>query len=91
MIRLHPNDNVVVARVDVAIGTAFEGDGGERITAKSQVTAGYKIATRKILKGQPILKYSVTVGFAHVDIEPVHCCAARWPATSAIRIWPPRW
>lgn len=71
VIRLHPNDNVVVARVDVPIGMTFETDvPGERITSKSQVTAGYKIATKKILKGQPILKYSVTVGFAHVDIEP---------------------
>lgn len=71
VIRLHPNDNIVVARVDVPIGLTFETDvAGERITSKSQVTAGYKIATRKILKGQPILKYSVTVGFAHVDIEP---------------------
>ena len=32
--------------------------------------AGYKIASKKIIKGEPILKYSVTVGFANVDIEP---------------------
>jgi altronate hydrolase len=71
VIRLHPNDNVVVARVDVPLGMSFETDvPGERITSKAQVTAGYKIATKKILKGKPILKYSVTVGFAHVDIEP---------------------
>ena len=70
VIRLHPNDNVGVARVDVPIGTAFESESGERITSRAQVTAGYKIATRKIPKGQPILKYNVTVGFAHVDIEP---------------------
>jgi altronate hydrolase len=71
VIRLHPNDNVVVARVNVPIGLSFETDvPGELITSKAQVTAGYKIATKKILKGQPILKYSVTVGFAHVDIEP---------------------
>ncbi len=71
VIRLHPNDNVVVARVNVPIGQSFETDvPGEHITSKSQVTAGYKIATKKILKGQPILKYNVTVGFAHVDIEP---------------------
>jgi altronate hydrolase len=65
-IRLHPNDNVVVARVDVAIGTPVP---GENFSARSQVPAGYKIAARKILKGEPILKYSVTVGFAHTGIE----------------------
>ena len=67
VIRLHPNDNVVVARVDVAIGTVIP---LENFTSRSQVPAGYKIAARKILKGEPILKYSVTVGFANVDIEP---------------------
>ncbi len=71
VIRLHPNDNVVVARVDVPLGLVFETDiQGERITSRSQVSAGYKIATKKIAKGEPILKYNVTVGFAHVDIEP---------------------
>lgn len=66
IIRLHPNDNVVVARVDVAIGTPVP---SENFTCRSQVTAGYKIAARKIRKGEPILKYSVTVGFANMDIE----------------------
>ena len=67
IIRLHPNDNVVVARIDVPIGTAVP---SENFTSRSQVPAGYKIAARKILKGDPILKYSVTVGFANTDIEP---------------------
>jgi len=67
VIRLHPNDNVVVARVEVGIGTQVV---GENFTSRSQVPAGYKIAARKILKGEPILKYSVTIGFASTDIEP---------------------
>lgn len=67
VIRLHHNDNIVVARVDVAIGTEVL---GENFTSRSQVPAGYKIAAKKIYKGEPILKYSVTVGFANVDIEP---------------------
>ncbi len=66
IIRLHPNDNVVVARVDIAMGAKIP---SEHMTSRSQVTAGYKIAARKILKGEPILKYSVTVGFASTDIE----------------------
>ncbi|MEI6470981.1 MAG: UxaA family hydrolase, partial [Betaproteobacteria bacterium] len=66
IIRLHPNDNVVVARIDVAIGTQVP---SEHFTSKSQVSAGYKIAAKKISKGEPILKYNVTVGFANVDIE----------------------
>lgn len=67
VIRLHPDDNVVVARLDVPIGLQVP---GENFTSRSQVPAGYKIAARRIRKGEPILKYSVTVGFANVDIEP---------------------
>lgn len=66
VIRLHADDNVVVARVDVAIGTALPDEG---CSSRSQVPAGYKIAARRIVRGEPIVKYSVTVGFASVDIE----------------------
>jgi altronate hydrolase len=66
VIRLHPNDNVVVARVDVGIGAEVP---SEHFTSRSQVPAGYKIAARAIKKGEAILKYNVTVGFANVDIE----------------------
>ena len=67
IIRLHPNDNIVVARVDVAIGTPVP---SENMSIRSQVPAGYKIAAKKITVGQPILKYNVIVGFANTDIEP---------------------
>jgi altronate hydrolase len=67
VIRLHPGDNIVVARVDVPIGTAVP---AENFTSRSQVPAGYKIAARRIAKGEPILKYNITVGFANTDIEP---------------------
>lgn len=67
IIRLHPDDNIVVARVDVGIGTVIESEG---ITSRSQVTAGYKIASEHILKGAPVRKYNVVIGFAAADIEP---------------------
>lgn len=67
IIRLHPNDNIVVARIDVAIGTPVP---SENISIRSQVPAGYKIAAKKITAGEPILKYNVIVGFANTDIEP---------------------
>jgi altronate hydrolase len=65
VIRLHPGDNTVVARIDVAAGTAVQGEG---FTAREKVPAGYKIAARDLRKGEPILKYNVTVGFAASDI-----------------------
>src|SRR5690606_3430022 len=65
VIRLHPDDNIVVARVDVPIGVEVP---SENFTTRSQVPAGYKIACRAIRKDEPIRKYNVTVGFASTDI-----------------------
>jgi altronate hydrolase len=64
-IRLHPDDNVVVARTDIAIGTRLSAD---ELASRSQVPAGHKIAARAIRKGEPIRKYAVTIGFAATDI-----------------------
>src|ERR1044072_4113654 len=66
-IRLHENDNVVIARTDLGIGAKLEREG---LTLRSQVQAGHKIAARAITKGEPILKYNVTIGFANTDIAP---------------------
>jgi altronate hydrolase len=65
VIRLHPGDNVVVARTDLLEGTQFSSDG---IVARQNVPAGYKIAAVDIPKGAPISKYNVTVGFAAKDL-----------------------
>ena len=67
VIRLHPNDNVVVARTEVGIGVAIPSEG---ITSRSQVPSGHKIAARLIKAGEPILKYNVCIGFAATDIAP---------------------
>lgn len=67
VIRLHPDDNVVIARVDIGLGTAIPSEG---LSSRSQAPAGYKIASRLIRKGEPIRKYAVTIGFAAADISP---------------------
>ncbi len=67
VIRLHPKDNVVVARTDVGLGEAIA---SENVTSMSQVQAGYKIATRRITAGEPVLKYNTVIGFAAKDIAP---------------------
>jgi altronate hydrolase len=67
VIRLHSRDNVVVARTDIAIGEPIP---GENLVSRSQVPAGYKVATRPIAKGEPILKYNIVIGFAASEITP---------------------
>ncbi|MDR5907829.1 altronate dehydratase family protein [Franzmannia qiaohouensis] len=65
-IRLHPSDNVVVARQEVALGMALA---EEKVTSRAQIPAGYKLATREIQQGEAILKYNVPIGFASRDIS----------------------
>ena len=65
-IRLHPNDNVVVARMDILPGTTIEGDVG----TLGRVPPGHKILTRAVKKGEPLRKYNQIIGFATEDMTP---------------------
>jgi len=68
-IRLHPRDNVVVARVPVSVGTTIAGEGPDgRLAAQHDVPAGHKLATTDIPAGTAIRKYDVVIGFAGEDI-----------------------
>jgi altronate hydrolase len=64
-IRLNSADNVVVARTKLEAGASI---GGHNAVAREHVPAGYKVAIRDIAKGEPILKYNVTIGFAAEDL-----------------------
>src|SRR5580693_8623880 len=64
-IRLHPADNVVVARMDILLGTAVEGE----VAAATRVPPGHKILTRAVKKGEPLRKYNQIIGFAADDLE----------------------
>ena len=61
LIQLHHNDNVLVAKVPLAIGQEATGFG---IRVKAQVPAGHKIALRDIAAGERVLKYNTEIGVA---------------------------
>ena len=64
-IRLHPADNVLVARTEIQVGTTLP----ERdVVVRDLVPPGYKVAVRDLVKGERVLKYNVTVGFASTDV-----------------------
>ena len=65
-VRLHANDNVVTARVDILPNTGVT---GEDIAAAARIPAGHKMATRPIARGEPIVKYNQIIGFAKADIQ----------------------
>ena len=74
-IRLHPNDNVVVARIDILPGTPVENG----IAAAALIPAGHKMLTRAVKKGEALRKYNQIIGFATEDIAPgahihIHNC-----------------
>ncbi|MBO0662865.1 altronate dehydratase family protein [Jiella sp. MQZ9-1] len=66
-IRLHPDDNVVVARrrIEPETDGAIEG-----IAPKTAIMRGHKMAVRAIAAGTPALKYGQIIGFATRDIAP---------------------
>src|SRR6187397_1704215 len=63
-IRLHANDNVVVARMDILPNTKVEDD----VSTLSRVPPGHKILTRAVKKGEPLRKYNQIIGFATDDL-----------------------
>ncbi|MCA3184541.1 MAG: altronate dehydratase [Cupriavidus sp.] len=72
VIRLHANDNVLIARGDLTLGQHL-GDLGVRVRA--QVPAGHKIAARAIARGEQVRKYDTVIGVSDRDIaagEHVH-------------------
>ncbi len=67
LIRLHGNDNVLVAKRPLALG---ENLNQWQIKVRAQVPAGHKIAATSIAKGARILKYNTEIGVAIRDIAP---------------------
>jgi altronate hydrolase len=66
-IRLHANDDVVIARAQLVGGTQLL---DEKVTVSGLVPPGHKVATRAIPKGAPVKRYNQVIGFASRDIAP---------------------
>jgi altronate hydrolase len=69
-VRLHPLDDVLIARVQLLGGTRLDG-----VTVKGLVPAGHKVAARALAIGEPIRRYNQIIGFASQAIatgEHVH-------------------
>ncbi|MGE5169150.1 MAG: UxaA family hydrolase, partial [Rudaea sp.] len=66
-IRLHPADDVVIARQQLVGGTALI---DEKVTVAGLVPPGHKVATRAIAAGAPVRRYNQIIGFASRDIAP---------------------
>lgn len=67
LIRLHPDDNILVTKTALDLGQALPDFG---LRARAQVPAGHKIASQRIAAGEPVRKYNAVIGVAARDIEP---------------------
>lgn len=65
VIRLSPDDNVVVAVDQIAQGASAAG-----VTASERVPRGHKMAVAPIAKDQPVKKFGQIIGFASRPIAP---------------------
>jgi altronate hydrolase len=75
VIRLHPEDSVVIARATLLPGAPV----GDNVLATERVPAGHKVAVRAIAAGEPVRRYGQIIGFASAAIAPgqhvhVHNC-----------------
>jgi altronate hydrolase len=66
-IRLHADDDVVIARVELPAGTMVQ---KENVRAAVRIPAGHKIAVRAVPKGKAVHRYNQIIGFATQDIAP---------------------
>jgi altronate hydrolase len=67
-IRLHPTDNVAVARVPIAAGTGLSVE-GVGLVAREAIPAGHKIALGAIRPGELVKRYGQAIGRASQSIE----------------------
>jgi len=66
-IRLHADDDVVIARQQLVGGTRLM---DENVTVVGLIPPAHKVATRAIAKGAPVKRYNQIIGFASRDIAP---------------------
>jgi len=85
LIRLHANDNVLIARQTLGLGTTVPGLG---LRVRAQVPGGHKIAACDIPAGTPVRKYDTVIGVAERDIragDHVHAHNLRLPEVARDR------
>jgi altronate hydrolase len=66
VIRLHPDDGVVIARATLLAGAPV----ADAVVAAERIPAGHKVAVRPIAAGEPVRRYGQIIGFASKAIAP---------------------
>jgi len=69
-IRLHPEDDVAIARTNLAAGQTLRLSDAQIITITQTIPCGHKFALRAIPASQAIHRYGQIIGLASADIAP---------------------
>jgi altronate hydrolase len=72
-VRLHPEDDVVIAKTDLQADVVLlveTGEAPDGVTLCQSVPSGHKVALRAIAAGGPVRRYGQVIGFATRDIAP---------------------
>src|SRR5436189_1040230 len=65
-IRLHPQDDVVIARIELPAGTLVT---KENVRSAVRIPPGHKLAVRDVAQGKPVHRYNQIIGFATQPIK----------------------
>jgi altronate hydrolase len=68
-LRLHAEDNVVIAMRDLSVGS-YPLPGGGSLPVADDVPRGHKVAVAGVAAGDPVRKYGQVIGFASEAIAP---------------------
>lgn len=68
-IKIHEKDNVIVALRTLAAGAEIFLSDGTKITVRTEIPAGHKIAICEIPAGNDVIKYGCRIGYAAEAIE----------------------
>jgi len=74
LLLLHPDDNILVARRDIAVGELVEMD-GETFNMPVAIELGHKLARRALAPDTRVLKYGAPIGSMKIAVargEHVH-------------------
>src|SRR6476660_9734682 len=66
VIRLHPDDGVLIARSSLPAGMVV----ADGVTTLERIPAGHKVAIKPIAVGEPVRRYGQIIGFATIPIAP---------------------
>src|SRR3989442_14617199 len=65
---LRPEDDVAVAKAELAAGTVLDG-GGHPIEERQDIRPGHKVARKSVVTGAPVRRYGQVIGVATRDIS----------------------